>query len=110
MSISRGVVIGPTALLFYILTAGGVGVSMDWHIDTMALLLYGTTLQVLGGYMENQFKDNRHRFFHKPNAPLWLSDDGDDWGWMLHGNWHRYYGPQNNNGSWYLEGEYLKNE
>ena len=45
---------------------------------------------------------------HRANGPAVIVDDGS-WGWLLHGQWHRYYGPQNSDdGWWYLHGEQIE--
>lgn len=48
---------------------------------------------------------------HRPNGParIW---DARIWGvceaWALYGNWHRYYGPGDSVGSWYMHGVCVK--
>lgn len=38
---------------------------------------------------------------HRPNGPAIIWNDGD-WGWNLFGLWHRYYGPRDESGDWYI--------
>lgn len=45
--------------------------------------------------------------YHRTNGPAVEWKDGD-WGWMLHDRNHRYYGPQNNNGDWFLNMRFIK--
>ena len=38
---------------------------------------------------------------HLVNSPAIIWDDGV-WDWLLDGKQHRYYGPQNNYGNWWI--------
>jgi hypothetical protein len=43
--------------------------------------------------------------YHRVNGPAIYWDDGD-WSWWLYGQCHRYYGPANIRGAWYIHGRY----
>lgn len=50
----------------------------------------------------------RDRDYHKTNGPAVAHPRTKSWDWFLFDNWHRYYGPQNNKGNWFLYGERVK--
>ena len=51
------------------------------------------------------YNDNKQR--HRATSPaiVW---SGGAWSWWLHGYPHRYYGPADNNGYWWLQGARLR--
>lgn len=49
--------------------------------------------------------------YHKTNGPYWFNnEEPNDWGWMLHGKWHRYYGPATGYqyNRWWIHGKGIK--
>lgn len=44
---------------------------------------------------------------HCANGPAKVWDEGD-WHWYLYGKWHRYYGPIDNDGDWWIDNEFIK--
>ena len=44
---------------------------------------------------------------HRANGPASIWDDGVE-AWYLFGEYHRYYGPQDIDDSWWLHGEQIK--
>jgi hypothetical protein len=47
---------------------------------------------------------------HRSNGPAvyWEKSREWMWFWFLHGKRHRYYGPSNDDGEWYLHGKKIK--
>ena len=46
---------------------------------------------------------------HKANGPSRIWGDGV-WDWWLHGERHRYYGPAQCIGCWYIHGDMIKHD
>jgi hypothetical protein len=48
--------------------------------------------------------------YHRVNGPSAydFDDTTDYWGWHLFGSAHRYYGPADENGDWWIHGEFIK--
>lgn len=44
---------------------------------------------------------------HRTNGPAFEYTDGA-WDWLLYDKWHRYYGPGDNWGEWWIHGEMVK--
>lgn len=44
---------------------------------------------------------------HRPNGPAVIFTAGH-WMWHLFGYYHRYYGPQNAKGGWWIHGDMVK--
>lgn len=45
---------------------------------------------------------------HRPNGPACVVMGKNDWDWALYGSWHRYYGPADETGTWWIHGEITK--
>lgn len=50
------------------------------------------------------YKDD---IIHRSNGPARIWNDGVG-GWYINGEYHRYYGPQDIDGSWWLHGIRIK--
>jgi hypothetical protein len=55
------------------------------------------------GTITYRMDDNR---LHRANGPAmeWF----DAWEWVLYDNWHRYYGPQDQSGDWWIHDMRIK--
>jgi hypothetical protein len=45
---------------------------------------------------------------HRPNGPAVEWFEENTWDWYLFGECHRYYGPQDHTGGWWLYGGFVK--
>lgn len=45
---------------------------------------------------------------HRTNGPARIYQRSGGWGWVLFDKRHRYYGPQNVNGVWWLYGRWFR--
>ena len=52
---------------------------------------------------------NEEDFHHRVNGPALEWDDGD-WCWMLNGDSHRYYGPADCMGEWFIHDKFIKSD
>ena len=47
-----------------------------------------------------------NKALHRANGPALIFNDSvfndSDWDWYLFGKWHRYYGPADSNGTWFI--------
>lgn len=50
----------------------------------------------------------RNNLWYRVNGPALSSHEGQSWAWYIDGKPHRYYGPMNSNGFWYVNGERVK--
>jgi hypothetical protein len=56
------------------------------------------------------------RYYHKDNSILIHRTngsariEGNQWEWFLHGKYHRYYGPEDSRGNWFIHGDAIKKE
>jgi hypothetical protein len=52
--------------------------------------------------------DLRHdEDWHNTNGPI-LWENGNRWEWWLFDGYHRYYGPQDSDGKWFLHNKRIK--
>lgn len=59
----------------------------------------------MSSYSEIHFKG---KLWHKTNGPAIINENGS-WAWFRLGRAHRYYGPQNSNNGWRINGYITKN-
>ena len=57
--------------------------------------------------IEDWYFENDNGEPHRVNGPA-RNWNGEVWFWALNGKGHRYYGPQNNGGTWWLHGKRIK--
>lgn len=48
--------------------------------------------------------------YHRPNGPAVIEIDeiASQWAWCLFDNSHRYYGPADEFGDWWIHGSFIK--
>jgi hypothetical protein len=56
------------------------------------------------GYVKYTLNDTTHR----PNGPALIYIYSNDWHWVSLGKFHRYYGPSNSYGGWWIHNEVIK--
>lgn len=89
----------------------GGGTCMANTIDTMVhaiLMGHGISMASAEIMMNNVCGYMKNNLWYRVNGPALSSPDGRAWAWYIDGKPHRYYGPMNTKGNWYVNGKRVK--